>query len=180
MHNEQINNKYIMLTPAGAYAVTSQGEGGAGYHLLLNILSEPTTPLLSVDALKRWSGLEAGEALNLLAKLQASSLVQTLEAPRACSTEPLERLLPKLIGELSDEEFSLLADPQGFYMAKNGFEQRVAEELAAISATLATIYQRHKELFRRHLDLPSSAWALADPSGGSALGFWPLEIGKYR
>lgn len=180
MHNEQINNKYITLTPAGAYAVVNQKEGGAGHHLLLNILSEPTTPLLSIDTLKRWSGLEAGEALKMLAQLQASNLVQSLEAPKTCSTEPLERLLPRLISELSDENFALLADPQGFYMAKRGFNYREAEELAAISATLATIYERHKALFSQTLDMPSRAWGLADPSGGSALGFWPLQIGKYR
>jgi len=180
MHNESMNNKYIMLTPAGVYAVVNQEDKGAGYHLLLNILSESTTPLLSVDAIKRWSGLEAGAALNLLAKLQASNLVQPLDTPKTCSSEPLERLLPKLISPLCDGEFALLADPQGFYMARNGFEHGTAEELAAISATLATMYYRHKTLFQSTLGVNSKAWGLVNPAGNSELGFWPLEIGKYR
>lgn len=180
MHDERINNKYIMLTPAGAFAITNQEEGGAGFQLLLNILSEPTTPLLAVDTLKRLSGLEAGEALSLLAKLQSSALVQTLDEPISCSNEPLERLLPQLISALSDKQITLLADPQGFYMANSGFEQREGEELAAISATLATISKRHSKLFNDSLAVPSRAWALADPAGNSELGFWPLFVGQHR
>lgn len=180
MDNQGIaEDKYIMLTPAGAYAIASQSDGGVGRQVLLNILSEPETPKLSMTALKRWSGLEAGQALTLLAQLQASALVQSLEQPKTCSEKPLEGLLPTLIAQLTDSEYSLLADPQGFYMASTGFEQREAEELAAISATLTTTYRRHQHLFNHKLAIPDSNWALVDASGNSALGFWPLHIGEY-
>lgn len=180
MDNQSVaENKYIALTPAGAYAIVSRGDGGVGRQVLLNILSESETPKLSVEALKRWSGLEAGQALTLLAQLQASSLVQSLEQPKACSEKPLEGLLPQLIAQLTDSKYSLLADPQGFYMASTGFEPREAEELAAISATLLATSRRHQRLFNHNLAIPHSSWALVDASGNSTLGFWPLHIGEY-
>lgn len=173
-------DKFIALTPAGAYAVSSQPNGGAGYQLLLSILSEQISPALTVENLTRLSGLPAGKALTLLAQLQSAGLVQALEAPKSCSTEALETLLPKLTAKLSDENLALLSDPQGFYMARIGFEHEVAEELAALSTNLAEIHHRHQRLFREALQLPINGWSLTDPSGNSALGFWPLYVGEYR
>ncbi len=53
----------------------------------------------------------------------------------------------------------------------------LTEGLAAISANLSEVYQRHKRLLRGNLRFNQNAWGLIDAAGNSEVGFWPLYIG---
>lgn len=175
------SGKFIAPTPAGAYAATQAPDGGAARRLLRALLSEGSTPSLSSDGLRAWSGIEDDqEAAGLLYQLQSLAMVQSLAAPRQVPGASLEELLPGLISPLTQSGKALLANSQGFYMASIGFPHETAEELSALSADLASLQHRHQHLLRNNLGIASSNWAMVDGAGNSELGCWPLYIGTYR
>ena len=81
---------------------------------------------------------------------------------------------------MSDEGKAILAESRGLYLGCAGFTHEAAEELAALSANLTTVYARHKELLHGNLGYRQRAWGLVDASGNSEVGFWPLYIGQNR
>ena len=86
-------------------------------------------------------------------------------------------MLEELLGALSDSKKVLLAENSGLYLGASGFPHEAAEELAAISANLSEVYQRHKRLLHSNLHFNQQAWGLIDAAGNSEVGFWPLYIG---
>ena len=89
-------------------------------------------------------------------------------------------MLPTLLSVLSGSNKALLADQQGFYLATYGFSHESAEELSALSADVASLYQRHSGLLKNNLGIDSSAWSIVDASGDSHMGCWPIFIGNQR
>jgi hypothetical protein len=145
------------------------------------LLKYPTTPELSLSGLKEWSGLGDDEqALSMLERLQEIGWVQGFHEPAQCENRPLEDALPDLLVTLGSQRKVLLADAQGFYLATSGFPHEVAEELSALSASLADMHERRSGLLLNNMGLNSSAWSLVDASGNSHLGFWPIYVGKTR
>jgi len=106
--------------------------------------------------------------------------VQGFNSPIKSIDKPLEDALPDLLLTLGSQNKVLLADAQGFYLAAHGFPHEVAEELSALSASLADMHERRSGLLLNNMGLNSSAWSLADSNGNSLLGFWPIYIGKLR
>ena len=86
-------------------------------------------------------------------------------------------MLPALLPALSSEGRALLVDAQGFVAGATGFTPEAAEALAALSADLGILHERHRRHFPTSIGLPTSAWALVDGAGNSEVGFWPLHIG---
>jgi hypothetical protein len=171
---------YGLPTPAGAYQAVSSPQPDPAKQLLLRLISEEASPLLTPDNLVEWTGLSEQNALELLFRLQHLALleghVQTVESPQG----PLEQILPELLPQLSGDGKALLADSQGFYLSSVGFPHETAEELSAVSAGLSSLYGRHQKLLLNNLGLASSHWALVDAAGNSRIGFWQFYIGKQR
>jgi hypothetical protein len=176
-----LNTKHFLEpTSAGAYyAVSSNGQEPAR-NLLLNILREPSLPILDATRLSMWSDLQNNESIELLHRLEElgwlSGRENTLEAPSG----PLEEVLPDMLEQISAEGKALLADDQGFYLSSSGIAHETAEMLSAVSASLSSIYERHQRLLVNNLGLRDQAWALSNAAGNSQLGFWPLHIGSQR
>jgi hypothetical protein len=116
----------------------------------------------------------------LLYHLQALGWVEGFADAQPAPAGALEDVLPALLPPLSADGKALLADAQGFYVASTGFQHETAVELAALSADLASLYERHQGLLKRNMGLGSSTWALVDAAGNSQTGFWPLYIGDQR
>lgn len=172
---------YAHPTPAGAYyAFTTTGAQPA-QEMIRSLLSVATSPALTLDGLKRWSGLTDDEqALALLHYAQEARWLQGFETPVKCPSEAVEVVVPPLLAALGSQGKVLLADSQGFHLASSGFNHEVAEELSGLSAELATLHERRSGLLLHNMGLNSSAWAVADASGSSKLGFWPIYIGSLR
>jgi hypothetical protein len=171
---------YGLPTPAGAYQAVSSPQPDPAKQLLLRLLSEETSPLLTPDNLVEWTRLPEQDALELLFRLQHLALMeghaQAVESPQG----PLEQILPELLPQLSGDGKALLADSQGFYLSSVGFPHETAEELSAVSAGLSGVYSRHQKLLLNNLGQTTSHWALVDAAGNSKIGFWQFYIGKQR
>jgi hypothetical protein len=93
---------------------------------------------------------------------------------------PLEPLLARLLPEISDTGCALVADHQGLRIASSGFEEKQADELAALSAEAIALGLRHRRLLANGPPELSAAWAMVDAAGNSQIGVWPLFIGTTR
>lgn len=180
MTKPQLREDWFLLpTPAGAYYAVAEAAETPPRKWLCNLLRCPQTPRLTRENLEHL-GVAFDQSLALLRRMQSLRWVQGLEAPLAVSEQPLEDILPTLLSRLVEEGRVLLADQQGFYLAASGFPHETAEELAALSADLMTLQDRHAGLLLNNLNLGTQAWGVVDAAGNSRLGIWPLHVGKHR
>lgn len=175
-----IDGHYLLPTPAGAYATVAYPRVDSVRRLLCSLLCQETTPLLTQEALERWTGQSGEEAQESLYHAQNHQWVEGFKEPRNTPSGALEDLLPGLLPLLSENGKALLADTQGVCLAEVGFPHEAATVLAALNADIASLDTRHGEFIRRELRLDSAAWSLVDAAGNSQLGFWPLFIGEQR
>jgi hypothetical protein len=176
-----VENLFIHPTPGGCYHAFSNPSESSANSLIRALLKHPKSPELTLEGLKEWTGLSDEEQiLSMLERLQEIGWVQGFHTPLQCDTSPLEIALPDVLSTLSSQNKTLLADAQGFYLSSHGFPHEVAEELSALSASLADMHERRSGLLLNNMGLSSSAWSLVDVNGNSHLGFWPIYIGKTR
>ncbi|TCS73489.1 hypothetical protein EDC61_102267 [Sulfuritortus calidifontis] len=170
---------YAQITAAGAYYAVASPTPDPSRKLLINIMKEGHKGTLNQGRLMAWTGTRSLEqALQLLYRLQQLDFVQGASAPSAPPQDNLETMLPALLGGLSQAGRALLADDNGFYLGSAGFLHEAAEEIAALAGDILSLSQRHARLLKNNLNIGSSAWAIADPSGNAELGFYPLHVGK--
>jgi len=168
---------YINITPRGAYYAVQDNAEDVTRSLLIKLLQMEETPPLSKETLAEICPLETEDAFSLLHRIQKLGLISGQKTPEALTEDSLENKLPELLASLSDSEKVLLAEHSGLYLGASGFPHEAAEELAAISASLSEVYQRHKGLLQGNLRFNQHAWGLIDAAGNSEVGFWPLYIG---
>lgn len=174
-------NIFLTPTPAGVYYTISEAEDTPPRRLLSNLLGCTQTPEITESSIKILSETDQpDQALSLLHRLESLRWVQGLESPLTMSDDTLEDILPGLLCKLTVDGKALLADAQGFYLATAGFPHETAEELAALSADLLKLQDRHSGLLQKNLNIGSQAWGVIDAAGNSRLGIWPLHIGKHR
>ena len=172
---------FIIPTPAGAYHGVSEAKLTAPRRLLRHLMRRDVSPQLELDSLQGWTGTRnPDEALDLLFRIQSLGWIEGFREQQQAPTGTLESVLPDRLDALSSNGRALLADAQGFYVASRGFPHETAEELSAVSADLASLYERHSGLLGSNMGLETSAWALVDAAGNSRVGFWPLYIGSHR
>ena len=171
------NNLYINVTPRGAYYAIQDSASDATRNVLIKLLQEDETPPLSIEVVEEITGLKDEEAFNFVDRIQSLGLISGQKESESAPDDNMEDILPELLGSLSDSEKVLLAEHSGLYLGASGFPHEAAEELAAISANLSEVYQRHKGLLQGNLRFNQHAWGLIDAAGNSEVGFWPLYIG---
>lgn len=184
MSKYQLNpdtNMFLFPTPAGAYHAVSSLIDDVPRNILRTLLIQPEGSLLTMNTLPMLCGHDdEQEALALLHRMQRLGWIQSEPQPRKSQTESLSDILPPLLGQLSDSAKALLADQQGFCLASHGIPHETAEELSALSADLASLYQRHRGLLEHNMGLNTAAWGLVNAAGDSRLGCWPLYVGDQR
>lgn len=182
MSDYRINYEtYLFPTPSGAYHAVADTSEDAARKVLRQLLLQPASPLLTEQSLSRlFATDDAEQALELAHRMQRVGWLQGEEQPRQVPDGTLLNMLPPLLAQLSTIGKALLADQQGFYLASHGFAHETSEELSALSADLANLYERHRGLLRHNIGLATGAWALVDAAGDSRLGCWPLYIGDQR
>jgi len=173
--------QYLFPTPAGAYHAIFDSSDDAPRQLLRTLLRQQESQRLSSDTLSELFGHnDEQQALALLHHMQRLGWIQGEPQPRSCPTGSITDIIPDVLRQLSGSSKALLAEQQGFYLASHGFPHETAEELSALSADLANVYQRHCGLLQHNIGLNTAAWALVDSAGDSRLGCWPLHIGEQR
>jgi hypothetical protein len=168
---------YINVTPRGAYYAIQDSASDATRNILTKLLQEDETPPLTIEVAEEITGLTGEDAFNFLDRIQSLGLISGQKEIETAPENNIEDILPELLGSLSDSEKVLLAEHSGLYLGASGFPHEAAEELAAISANLSEVYQRHKRLLQGNLRFNQHAWGLIDAAGNSEVGFWPLYVG---
>ena len=172
---------YIYPTPAGAYYAVSSRENDRSRQFVRSLFKQKQTPALKLELIQELMGLDQPQkCLELLHHCQKLGFIQGLEQEREAPSGTLEQMLPDLLGAIAENGKVLLADHQGFYLASHGFVHEVAEELSALSAEIASVYERRSGLLLNNMGLASQAWAVVDAAGNSQVGFWPLFVGNTR
>lgn len=168
---------YINVTPRGAYFAIQDNTDDPTRNIIIALLLQEETPLLSIEVAQEITGMNGEDAFNFLHRMQTLGLISGQKESETAPKNSLEDILPELLGSLSDSKKVLLAEHSGLYLGASGFPHEAAEELAAISANLSEVYQRHKGLLQGNLGFNQHAWGLIDAAGNSEVGFWPLYIG---
>ncbi len=172
---------YVCPTPAGAYYAVCSPEQDTTRRLLFALMAGDHTPAVNLPSLAEWTGLaDPQDAMDLLHHAEQVGWIQGEPAPRRAPAGSMEAAVPGLLGQLSEDGKAVLADEQGFYLARAGFPHEAAEELSALSADLASLHRRHTGLIHGNLRLPGAAWSVVDAAGNSQLGIWPLFVGGHR
>ena len=171
------NNTFVLPTPEGAYQCADRDGPENAKKVLQWMMSFSTSPKLDIEALSDHMKVTSQTVETLIRQMQTLNWLQALDTPLEVMSGKLEDTLPAMLEPLSNSGKTLLADSQGFYISSSGFPHETAEELSALSADLASLSERHKGLLKGNLNMNRPNWALADSSGFSQLGFWPLQIG---
>lgn len=169
---------YINITPRGAYYAVHDNDKDMTRSLLQELLSQNETPELSSDTMGHLFP-DNDDDYSLLHRMQKLGLITGQKEIESAPADNLEHILPELLGSLSDTGKALLADKSGLYLGASGFPHEAAEELAAISANLSEVYQRHQGLLQGNLGFSQHAWGLVDAAGNAEVGFWPLYVGNH-
>lgn len=174
------NELFVTPSPGGAFYAAFSPKQEVSRRVLFGLMGREKSVQLDIAALCELSQLDEGDALELLYRMQSLHLLQGFNEPRRPPVGPLDQVLPLILKDLAGDSKALLADSQGFYIARHGYHHETAEELSALSADLGNLHQRHLQLLNRNMSLQSSAWGLIDAGGTSEVGFWPLYIGAQR
>jgi len=168
---------HINITPRGAYYAAQDKASDITRNILTKLLHEDATQPLTDSTITELSDMELEDASNLFRRMQTLGLISGQTEVENAPESNLEDILPEILGALSDSKKVLLAEHSGLYLGASGFPHEAAEELAAISANLSEVYERHKNLLNGNLRFNQRAWGLIDAAGNSEVGFWPLYIG---
>lgn len=176
-----LTDQPVRPTPAGAYRAVARPTPDPVGSLLLATMRGRVTPRLSLDAVRTWASTTDDQtALAVLRAAQDDGLIEAIDETLALADGRLEELVPPYLATLSDEGRALLADPDGLPVWSAGFEAGFAARLAAMSADLAVLHERHQGAIGELLGSASSAWALVDGLGASRVGCWPIHVGATR
>ncbi len=172
---------FLQPTPAGAYYAVANPEMNPERRLLLHLMAGPASQRGTVAALAAWSGQPSQqEALAVAYRAQERGWLEGFRSPQGPTPGPLEPIAARCLLALSSTGHGLLSDAQGFCVASQGFDDAASEFLAAVSADIASMHQRHARYLADASGTSTGAWALVDMAGNSRVGFWPLFVGEHR
>ncbi len=178
---ELTGNYFLLPTTGGAFYAVSTPEESPVRSLILALLRHRSSPGVDIESLCRWLETDDEQtALEVLHRAQTLSWVEGYEkahdVPGLGVGEELHQLLPLL----SSVEKGLIVDWNGLSLASCGLDDATADMLAALSADLIAVQERHAERLTRNLGLATHGWAAVDAYGSSRIGAWPLYVGSER
>lgn len=172
--------EFIKITSSGAYYSTLDDEPDPSRALLLQLLLADASYPYSDKLIVELTGETPEVAKRLFVSLLERGFVELVPKPMVLINQSIERTLPDLLPRLSSQEKAILADDQGFCLGNVGYDESHAEQIAALSADVLTMHQRHKKFLNQDLHLMGESWAMVDPLGQSQLGFWVFQFTQKR
>ncbi len=172
---------YLYPTPAGVFHAVSSDEEDAIRHFLRQLLSFQSCPKADAAQLCEWFAIDdEQQALALLHQAQTMSWLHGVKTPKVIGEGGIGQEMTTLIPHLSSLGKGLLVDDNGFTLARSGVDDETAEALAALTADLLAVQDRHAKRMAQCLGVSTQAWGAVDAFGASRIGVWPLHIGEYR
>ena len=172
--------EFIKISSSGAYYATLSDEPDESRALLLQLLLADASYPYSDELIMELTGQDKESASQLFKALMERGFVELSTKPIVLINQSIERTLPELLPRLSSDEKVILADDQGFCLGNVGYDEAYAEQLAALSADVISMHQRHKNVLNQELGLMGESWAMVDPLGQSQLGFWVFQFASKR
>ncbi len=171
---------FAIPTPAGAFFATANSVPSSQKDFLYQLIINNHNHTISQDSILQWGGEnELKSSIQIFYRLQQLGYIQgNPNQPESIPSGKLDEILANIIAPLSSNNKAILADSNGLYIATSGYPHEVAEELAAMSIDLNSLYQRHEKLLVNNLNIATGALAMVAPNGYSQLGFWPIHIGE--
>lgn len=170
--------RYLQVTPSGAYYATVNSQPDDARAILLQLMSSEAALEFSIELFAELADMEESSAQALFDRLLARRFLGLVSEPTEPFKGSLEAGLVDILPSLSSSGKVVLGDDQGFCLASAGFEQDHADGLAALSADLIALHERHGRLLNTDLKLMGQSWGLLDPVGSSILGTWIVHIGS--
>lgn len=167
---------YLLPTSSGCYHCMSSRRDDPASTLIRILLGFSQQPHIQYKTIAEWLKMEEEKIKELLRHMLKIEWLMINEGVEQVQSGKFEDILPDMILPLSSNNKTLLADSQGFYIASAGFPHETAEELSALSADLASLFDRHEGLLQGNLNYGSGNWSIVDAAGFSQLGFWPLHV----
>lgn len=178
---EIIPHSHLSVTPYGAWHAVSRADDSPRRRVLLGVLRETESPLLSVEVACAWTRDDSPErALETLLELQDEACLEAWPTPRKAPTGALGTTLPQYLAVLSDSGQALLADHQGFCLAVAGYTADVGDALAAVGADILSVAERQSTALAQLGAHLLDGWGNVDAAGVSGLSFWPMHVGRTR
>lgn len=178
---EIIPGSYLSVTPYGAWRAVARADDSVERRVLMAILREPASPMLSTELARSWTGESTDElALTPFLSLQETACVEAWSTPRMAPVGTLETTLPRFLATLSDAGQAALADSMGFCLAMAGYPAETGEALAALGADVLSVAERQSVALSKLGDHLLDGWGNVDAAGISGLSFWPMHIGRTR
>lgn len=171
---------FLQPTPAGAYHAVAGPQPSPERRLLLATMRHHTSVQATPELLARWCGQPPELALATVHGVQERGWLEGFHTARGPGAGPMEPIAAAAVSRLSSTGHGLLADGQGFCIASHGFDAHHSEFLAAVSADIASLHERHAAYLADATGSSSGAWAMVDMAGNSRVGFWPLFVGLHR
>lgn len=172
---------FLQPTPAGAYYAVGNPDITPERYLLLNLMSSPASRRAGGAELMRWTGQQTEqEAYGVVFRAQERGWLEGFRQPQGPPPGSLEPIATGCLASLSSTRHGLLSDAQGFCIASLGFDGDASDFLAAVSADIASMHERHSRYLADASGTSTGAWALVDMAGNSRVGFWPLFVGDHR
>jgi hypothetical protein len=172
---------YLQPTPTGAYAAVSSPTPNPERRLLLALMSGPSSRRATAADFVAWTGERTEQdALAVVFRAQSNGWLEGFRQPHGPTAGTLEPVAERALAALSSTGHGLLADAQGFCIASQGFDLAASDFLAAVSADIASMHERHAAYMADASGTSTGAWALVDMAGNSRVGFWPMFVGDHR
>ena len=178
MSREDNKRRYLQVTPSGAYYATINSQPDDARALLLQLMSSDEPVEFSLEVFAELADLEQEMASALFNRLIARRFLVLIADPNQPKEGSLETILKDILPVLSGTGKVVLGDDQGFCLASSGFDRDHADSLAALSADLISLHQRHQLLLNKELKLMGQSWGMLDPVGNSLMGIWIIHIGS--
>lgn len=178
---ELVGDLYVLPTPAGAYHAVSTPDDSRVRRLLLALLRHRSSPHVDVESLRQW--LDTGdeqEALEILHRAQTLAWIEGYEELRDVPGLGVGKELHQLLPRLSSVGQGMIVDWNGLSLASCGIDAETADTLAALSADLIGVQERHAERLTQSLGQAVHGWAAVDAYGSSRIGAWPLFVADKR
>ena len=135
--------------------------------ILLAILREATSPALSAELARTWTGETSTERALTTAQPPGNGLPRSVVPPRMAPVGTLESTLPHLLETLSDTGQAVLADNMGF-ACDGRLPGETGEALAAVGADILSVAERQSAAPRSSATICSMAGATSTPPASAA------------
>ncbi len=172
---------FVLPTPAGAYHAVSTPDDSRIRRLLLALLRHRSSPRIDIRFLCESLEVDSEQdALEVLHRAQSLAWIEGYDKARDVPGLGVGQELHQLLPRLSSVGKGLIVDWNGLSLASCGIDDATVDTLAALSADLIGVQERHADRMAKHLGQSSHGWAAVDAYGSSRIGAWPLYVGDKR